>query len=154
MRDFEKFDAYDKVDVTWSDRTSQSRTGGGLMDSFDDVMRALDCLGLEYEKCYVLTNATMEHMSKAYVHDDHGKAYASIEDTVCGDALLTIRCKYEQAAWIMSAFGDAERIVTAHGAVGHCNCSKCGGRIDTCDAWCRHCGSRLIETKYTMEDES
>lgn len=41
----------------------------------------------------------------------------------------------------------APRVVVADpetdGATGRCACGSCGGPIDPCDQWCRHCGARM-----------
>jgi hypothetical protein len=30
-------------------------------------------------------------------------------------------------------------------ATGHCECGACGGAIDPWDAWCRHCGAKVVD---------
>jgi len=47
----------------------------------------------------------------------------------------------------------ATRIIRTRGAIGRCNCSACGWRIDPYDRFCRRCGARLNETRYEREDE-
>lgn len=141
MGDFEKYDAYDKVDVTWSDRTTQT--------PLDELRHMLCERRADYE-----VDGYNSRMPYQIWWRGKGDASCTAEDH--GDHLLvTVRGRMTPTQAIDMTLGqDADRIATAHGAVGHCNCSKCGGRIDTCDAWCRHCGSRLTETKYVTEGEA
>lgn len=39
----------------------------------------------------------------------------------------------------------AKAVVTTSGATGTCKCGLCGKRIEPRDAYCRHCGTRIVE---------
>ncbi len=48
----------------------------------------------------------------------------------------------------------ATRVVTAWDECGRCVCSECGLRVDTSDAFCRHCGAMFFGTESTYVDSS
>ncbi len=44
----------------------------------------------------------------------------------------------------------ATRLSVCCGAVGHCECSRCHGRVGMADKYCKHCGSMLTKTEYEV----